>query len=104
MIFFREYHFDENQEFSFQVVLAEMKSTRQLCAIKVVKKKDILKDDTADSSMLERNILALGRKCRFLTALVAAFQSTERLFFVMEFVVGGDLYHHIHKVHHQRRS
>ena len=75
-----------------------MKSTRQLCAIKVVKKKDILKDDTADSSMLERNILALGRKCRFLTALVAAFQSTERLFFVMEFVSGGDLFHHIFKV------
>ena len=81
-----------------KVVLAEMKKTRQLCAIKVVKKKDILKDDTADSSMLERNILALGRKCRFLTALLAAFQSTERLFFVMEFVGGGDLYHLIHKV------
>ena len=90
-----------NNSFLFKVVLAEMKKTRQLCAIKVVKKKDILKDDTADSSMLERNILALGRKCRFLTALVAAFQSTERLFFVMEFVGGGDLYHHIHKVHHQ---
>ena len=75
-----------------------MKKTRQLCAIKVVKKKDILKDDTADSSMLERNILALGRKCRFLTALVAAFQSTERLFFVMEFVSGGDLFHHIVEV------
>ena len=58
----------------------------------------MLKDDTAETSLLERDILALGQQCRFLTELFAAFQSTERLFFVMEFVSGGDLFHHIAKV------
>lgn len=69
-----------------------------MCAIKIVNKKDILKEDTAETSLLERDVLALGRQCRFITALFSAFQSTERLFFVMEFVSGGDLFHHIAKV------
>ena len=81
-----------------QVILAERKSTRQMCAIKIVNKRDILKEDTAEASLLERDVLALGDWCRFITGLFAAFQTTERLFFVMEFVSGGDLFHHIAKV------
>ena len=67
-------------------------------AIKIVNKKDILKEDTAETSLLERDVLALGSQCPFITGLFAAFQTTERLFFVMEFVCGGDLFHHIAKV------
>ena len=89
---------DDSQKFPLQVILAERKNTRQLCAIKIVKKKDVLKEDTAETSLLERDVLALGRQCPFITTLFAAFQSTERLFFVMEFVSGGDLFHHIAKV------
>ena len=69
-----------------------------MCAIKAVSKKDVLNQDSASITFLEREILALGDDCRFLTALYAAFQTKERLFFVMEFVSGGDLFHHIFKV------
>ena len=69
-----------------------------MCAIKIVNKKDILKEDTAETSLLERDVLALGGQSRFITTLFAAFQTTERLFFAMEFVSGGDLFHHIAKV------
>ena len=40
----------------------------------------------------------IDSQCRFLTNMLASFQTTERLFFVMEFVSGGDLFHHIAKV------
>ena len=40
----------------------------------------------------------LESQLRFLTNMLASFQTTERLFFVMEFVSGGDLFHHIAKV------
>ena len=78
--------------------MAERKSDMKLCAIKALSKKDILSQDSVSITFLEREILALGDDCRFLTALYAAFQSKERLFFVMEFVSGGDLFHHIVKV------
>ena len=78
--------------------MAERISDKRLCAIKAVSKKDVLSQDSASITFLEREILALGDDCRFLTALYAAFQTKERLFFVMEFVSGGDLFHHIVEV------
>jgi len=48
--------------------------------------------------MLERDVLAMGTGCTFLTALSATFQTNEHLYFVIEFVVGGDLLFHLMKV------
>ena len=47
-----------------QVILAERKSDKQLCAIKSLSKKEVLSQDCADICMLEREILAMGSKCR----------------------------------------
>ena len=69
-----------------------------MCAIKAISKRDILSQDSASITFLEREILALGDDCKFLTGLLAAFQTKERLFFVMEFVSGGDLFQSIYEV------
>ncbi|RKO93704.1 kinase-like domain-containing protein [Blyttiomyces helicus] len=70
-----------------KVLLCSQKSTGKTYAIKVIKKHE-------DSKSTESQILRSIRH-PFIVALHYAFQGTERLFLVMEYVNGGELYFHV---------
>lgn len=96
------------------MLLVELKSKNQYFAMKCLKKDVILEDDDTECTFIERRVLILSSESPFLCQLFCSFQTNviiyfpknfflnlflkEYLFFVMEYLNGGDLMYHIQQV------
>lgn len=82
-----------------KVMLAETKATKKLYAIKVLKKEFIIENDEVESTRSEKRVFLVANKERhpFLLNLHACFQTETRVYFVMEYISGGDLMLHIQR-------
>ncbi|KAJ1827154.1 Serine/threonine kinase [Coemansia sp. RSA 2599] len=83
-----------------KVMLSEEKSTSKLYAIKVLKKEFIVENDEFESTRSEKRVLLIANKERhpFLIGLHSCFQTSNHIFFVMEYISGGDLMMHVQKL------
>ncbi|RYX86567.1 hypothetical protein EON73_02550 [bacterium] len=80
-----------------KVMLAETKDTKELYAVKVVRKDKIIKDIMLELANTEKNIMILTKKNPFFTTLHTYFQTPESLYFVLDFENGGDLLFHLQR-------
>ncbi|XP_064643227.1 protein kinase C iota type-like isoform X2 [Lineus longissimus] len=83
-----------------KVLQVELKKTRRIYAMKVIKKELVNDDDDIDWVQTEKHVFETASNHPFLVGLHSCFQTASRLFFVIEFVNGGDLMFHMQR---QRR-
>ena len=74
-----------------KVFLVQRKGSRQKFAMKVVKKSDVLAKNLIRQIMTERHILAQVAS-PFVVDMHFAFQTDEKLYFIMDYVKGGELH------------
>ncbi|XWS48230.1 hypothetical protein CRYUN_Cryun13aG0056600 [Craigia yunnanensis] len=74
-----------------RVFLAKKRTTGDLFAIKVLKKADVIRKNAVESILAERDILISVRN-PFVVRFFYSFTCRENLYFVMEYLNGGDLY------------
>ena len=79
---------------SRQVCLVEYKATKEYYAMKSLKKDVLLDQDQVESTILEKKILQ-SLDHPFLVGMVFCFQTEERIYFIMPFIRGGELFQHL---------
>ena len=83
-----------------KVMMVELKKTKRIYAMKVIKKSLVSDDEDIDWVQTEKHVFEIATNYPFLVGLHSCFQSPSRLFFIIEFVRGGDLMYHMQR---QRR-
>ncbi|XP_049607626.1 STKc_SGK domain-containing protein isoform X2 [Syngnathus scovelli] len=80
-----------------KVLLARHKESTKYYAVKVLQKKVILKKKEQKHIMAERSVLMKNIKHPFLVGLHYSFQTTDKLYFVLDYVNGGELFYHLQR-------
>lgn len=80
-----------------KVMLVKKIDTGQLYALKVLKKAEIIRRNQVEHTMTERRILENIRH-PFVVKMDYAFQSDSKLFFVLEYCPGGELFFYLSQI------
>ncbi|KAF7271829.1 protein kinase C iota type [Rhynchophorus ferrugineus] len=80
-----------------KVLMVELRKTKRIYAMKVIKKALVTDDEDIDWVQTEKHVFETASNHPFLVGLHSCFQTPSRLFFVIEFVRGGDLMFHMQR-------
>jgi serine/threonine protein kinase len=78
----------------YQVYQAKQKSTNEIFAIKILRKDLLIKTTNVEYTRAEKDILR-RIKHPFIVDLHCVFQNDRRIYLVMDFVNGGQLFFHL---------
>ncbi|KAF2204945.1 kinase-like protein [Delitschia confertaspora ATCC 74209] len=70
--------------------LNKSRENRQVYAMKVIRKSDMLRNSQEGHLRAERDFLVASENSRWVVPLVASFQDNNNLYLVMDYMVGGD--------------
>ena len=79
-----------------KVCIVEYLPTNEIFAMKSLKKDILIEEEQIESTLLEKEILQ-NIDHQFLCKLIFYFQTEDRIFFVMPFLSGGELFQHLKK-------
>ncbi|CAI6335353.1 unnamed protein product [Periconia digitata] len=68
----------------------ESRSIKQVYAMKVIRKSDMLRNSQEGHLRAERDFLVASENSRWVVPLIASFQDNINLYLVMEYMIGGD--------------
>ena len=71
-------------------VAAPARRKKQVYAMKVIRKSDMLRNSQEGHLRAERDFLVASENSRWVVPLIASFQDNNNLYLVMEYMVGGD--------------
>eukprot|EP00033_Pygsuia_biforma_P000952 GCRY01001094.1.p1 GENE.GCRY01001094.1~~GCRY01001094.1.p1 ORF type:complete len:460 (+),score=71.42 GCRY01001094.1:88-1467(+) len=77
-----------------KVLLVKKRDTSSLYAMKVIKKEAIIARQEVDHTRSEQNILKMSQH-PFIVGLKYSFQTNEKLYLVLDFINGGELFFHL---------
>lgn len=80
-----------------KVYLTQHRTTKKLYAMKCIRKDVVIDQDFFESLKLEKDIL-YGVEHPFIVSMDYVFQNDFRIYFIMDFVRGGELFRHLTRV------
>lgn len=80
-----------------KVLLVRLNRTQKLYAMKVIKKELVCDEEDIDWVQTEKHVFETASNHPFLVGLHSCFQTPTRLFFVIEYINGGDLMFHMQR-------
>ncbi|WUR03107.1 protein kinase C-like [Vairimorpha necatrix] len=81
-----------------RVIIARYKG-EEIVALKIIRKDQMVCTNEAKYVDIERKVLKIGTQCHhpFLTHMYYCFQDKKNIYFALEYLSGGDLFHHVSK-------
>jgi serine/threonine protein kinase len=79
------------------VFLAKEKKTGEISALKVLRKDFVVKRNQVEHTKTERSVLGYVNH-PFIVGMKMAFQSKDKLYFVLDYCPGGELFYHLGRI------